>query len=154
MCTRRLQIGFTLIELIIALVILSVAAAAMAAIVAITTRGSAGPVIQTQALYIAEGYLEEALLKAYDNPDGVIGPCNVTRDLWDSVQDYSCLNAGEAPTDQQGNADPALAAYQVSMTVDAPTTALGGANTRALQVRVLRNDGTVDLSLTAHRAEY
>lgn len=153
MCTRRLQTGFTLVELIITLVILSVAAAAIAAIVATTARGSADPVIQTQALYVAEGYLEEALLKAYDNPDGVIGPCASSRDLWDSVQDYSCLNAASTPTDQQGNAVPALSAYRVSMTVGTPAV-LGGANTRELQVRVRRNDGSVDLTLTAQRAEY
>ena len=62
MCAER-ERGFTLLELVVTLVILGVAFAAIAGLVATLGGGSASPVLQTQALYIAEGYLEEAMLK-------------------------------------------------------------------------------------------
>lgn len=149
----RRTAGFTLVELIAALLIVSIAVAAVAAVIASTVRGSADPVIQTQAIYVAEAYLEEALLKAYDNPDGVVGPCGANRNLWDSVADYACLSAAAVPSDQNGTAAADLADYRVSMSVDAPAT-VGGAAARRLEVRVTHVDGSVDLSLAAYRAQY
>lgn len=148
----RRAAGFTLVELIATLLIITIVVAAVAAAVANAVRGSADPVIQTQALYIAEGYLEESLLKAYDNPDGVVGPCAASRALWDSVVDYGCLGTPTAPTDQTGNAPAELAGYRVSMTVGAPTS-VGGATVRRVEVRVSHADG-VDFTLAGYRAQY
>ena len=79
------------ILVLIVIVVAGVAVAAIGALIATTVRDSADPVIQSQGVLIAESYLEEALLKAYDNPDGVVGPCGASRDLWDSLLDYACL---------------------------------------------------------------
>ncbi len=55
------QNGATLIELIITIVVISSALVGILSIINITTRHSADPVVQQQAIAIAESYLEEIL---------------------------------------------------------------------------------------------
>lgn len=145
--------GFTLLELVITLVIIGVAFGAIAGLVATIGRGSASPVLQTQALYLAQGYLEEAMLRAYVDPDGVAEGCAVSRDLWDDIGDYNCLATPAAPSDSSGAALPGLSRYRVSMSVGAPAT-VGGATTRRVEVRVTHEDGGFDLRIAALRAQY
>jgi MSHA pilin protein MshD len=134
---------------LIVIVVAGIALAAMTAVVATTVRGSADPAIQTQGVLLAESYLEEALLKAYDNPDGVVGPCAASRDLWDSVLDYPCLAAAPV-SDQQGNTLAGLGPYRVS--VDVTDTAVGGTPVRRVAVRITHQDGDVDITLAGYRA--
>jgi MSHA pilin protein MshD len=141
--------GFTLVELLIVIVVAGVAVAAIGALIATTVRDSADPVIQSQGVLIAESYLEEALLKAYDNPDGVIGPCGASRDLWDSVLDYACLSTATV-SDQQGNTLAGLASYRV--TVNVSDSAVGGTPVRRVGVQVTHQDGTIDLTIAGYRA--
>lgn len=152
MCADR-QRGFTLLELVVTLVILGVAFAAIAGLVATLGGGSASPVLQTQALYIAEGYLEEAMLKPYVDPDGVIEGCGVSRDLWDDVGDYACLGTAASPTDSAGVAIAGLSRYRVTMNVGAPAT-VGGATTRRVEVRVSNLEDDFDVRLAALKAQY
>jgi MSHA pilin protein MshD len=152
MCADRHR-GFTLLELVVTLVILAIAAIAISGLVAQIGGASASPVLQTQALYLAEGYLEEAMLKAYADPDGVNEGCGVSRDLWDDVADYACLGAAAPPTDSAGAAMPGLDRYRVRMTVGDPAT-VGGATTRRIEVRVTHLDGRIDVRLAALRAQY
>lgn len=153
MCAERHR-GFTLLELVVTLVILGVAFAAIAGLVATLGGGSASPVLQTQALYIAEGYLEEAMLKAYADPDGVNEGCGVSRDLWDDIVDYECLSTTPAaPTDSAGVAMAGLSRYRVEMRVGDAAT-VGGATTRRVEVRVTNVDGDFDVRLAALKAQY
>jgi MSHA pilin protein MshD len=55
--------GVTLVELIVALVIMGVALAGMVAVYASTTRASVDPVIVQQMQAIADNMMEEILLK-------------------------------------------------------------------------------------------
>jgi MSHA pilin protein MshD len=153
MCARRPSRTrvFTLIELIIAVVILSISIAAIGLVVATTARGSADPAIQSQALFIAESYLEEALLKAYADPDGIAEGCAVPRAQWDDVQDYgSCLGSPTAVADQQGNALAGLASYRVQFSVSNDTV-LGQA-TRRVEVQVTHTSVGLDVRIAAQRA--
>jgi MSHA pilin protein MshD len=63
--------GATLIELIMFIVIISVGLAGILGVMNLTTRASADPLIQKQALAIAEAYLEEVLAApfTYCDPD-------------------------------------------------------------------------------------
>lgn len=61
MCTRR-QAGLTMIELIIFIVIISVAVAGVLSVLTYTTSRSADPLQRKQAILIAEGLLEEVSL--------------------------------------------------------------------------------------------
>jgi MSHA pilin protein MshD len=145
--------GFTLVEVIITIVLLAIAVGAVSGLVATLGRHSADPVLQVQGLYIAEGYLEEAQLRAYADPDGINEGCGANRDLWDDIGDYACLSTAAAPTDAQGNAIAALSRYRVRMEVG-NATVVGGANTRRLEVQVTHLDGNLDVRLAALRAEY
>ena len=59
MCTSRRQCGMTLIELIVFIVIVSVALAGVLTVLNLTARSSADPMIRKQMLAIAEALLEE-----------------------------------------------------------------------------------------------
>ena len=152
MCAET-QRGFTLLELVVTLVILAIAVGAISGLVAQIGGSSASPVLQTQALYLAEGYLEEASLRSYADPDGLNEGCGVSRDLWDDVGDYACLATPAAPTDATGAAMAGLSRYRVSMTVGT-AAAVGGATTRRIEVRVTHVDGRLDVRLAALRAQY
>ena len=142
-----------MLELVVTLVILGVAFAAIAGLVGTLGGGSASPVLQTQALYIAEGYLEEAMLKAYADPEGDPVNCATSRDLWDDVGDYACLATEAAPTDSAGVAMAGLSRYRVTMNVGNAAT-VGGATTRRVEVRVTNVDGDFDVRLAALKAQY
>ncbi len=152
MCAKSMR-GFTLLELVVTLIILAIAVGAIAGLIAQIGGSSASPVLQTQALYLAEGYLEEASLRSYSDPDGINEGCGVSRDLWDDVRDYACLATPAAPTDSTGAAMPGLSRYRISMTVGDPVL-VGGANTRRIEVLVTHVDGRLNLRLATLRAEY
>lgn len=145
--------GFTLIEIIITLVVLTVAVAAIAGLVANLARGSADPVLHTQAIYLAEGYLEEASLRPYADPDGIAEGCGVARTQWDDIGDYACLSTPAAPTDPFGNALPGLSRYRVVMSVGGESS-VGGVATRRIEVQVTHIDGKVDVRMASLRASY
>jgi len=71
MCTRHKQRGISLVELIMFIVIVSVALAGILLVMNVTTRNSAAPLIHKQALAIAESLLEEVELMpfTYCDPD-------------------------------------------------------------------------------------
>ncbi len=111
--------GFTLIEIIVTIVVIGIAAAALLGVFGALLRGSADPVIQQQATTVAEAYLEEILLRSFDDPQG--GETGADegepgRGAYDDVKDYRSLAPGPA-ADQFGNSIAALAAYTVTVTV-------------------------------------
>ena len=71
MCTRNNQRGISLVELIMFIVIVSVALAGILLVMNTVTKGSADPLIHKQALAIAESLLEEVELMpfTYCDPD-------------------------------------------------------------------------------------
>ncbi|RJX31494.1 MAG: type II secretion system protein [Oxalobacter sp.] len=62
---RSRQVGTTLIELILFIVIVSVGVAGILSVMNITTRYSADPMVRKQALAIAESLLEEIMLQPF-----------------------------------------------------------------------------------------
>ncbi|MCP4275696.1 MAG: prepilin-type N-terminal cleavage/methylation domain-containing protein, partial [Gammaproteobacteria bacterium] len=117
---KQSQSAFTLIEIITTIVIIAVAATAIMSVFTGTIKTSADPMIQQQAVSIAEAYMEEILLKPFSDPDGVGGE---TRSGYDDVFDYDLLTDNGA-TDQNGNGIASLTDYTV--TVSVTTSALNG----------------------------
>lgn len=78
MCIRdaRDERGVSLVELVVFIVVVGVAVAGVIAAMSIATRASADPMIQKQALAIAEAVLEEAQLQpfTYCDPDDAAAP--------------------------------------------------------------------------------
>jgi MSHA pilin protein MshD len=149
--------GFTLIEMIVIIVVIAIVAVAMLGVFT-NVRSSADPMLQMQATALAQGYLEEALLKAFTDPDQVeTGTCEAleTRATYDDVQDYNCVNDntnGTGPLDQFGNPLGALGAYNVNVNVTADT--IGVVATQRVDVIVTHDSHPLTITLTAHRANY
>lgn len=131
MCGRR-ERGATLIELVISIVVIAIAASAVLGVLSATVGRSADAMVLSQAVAIAEAYLEEIQLKAFADPDGADG--EVARPAFDDVDDYDGL-VDDGAHDQFGAALAPLAQYGVSVTVT-PTGALAGVAAQRIDVRV------------------
>jgi MSHA pilin protein MshD len=126
----------SLVELVVAIVVLSIALGGALLVVGTTTRHSADPMLERQAISIAESYLEEILQKAYTDPDdGLVCPApEAGRALYDNVCDYDGLDETGA-RDQSGAAVTGLEAYRIRIDVDSSAT-LGGLTGPAEVLRV------------------
>jgi len=152
----RRQRGINLIELLISIVIISIACTGVLLVYAQTVRFSADPMIQTQALAIAEAYLDEILARPVADPDGT--NAGETRPTFDNVGDYNGLS-NNPPQNHDGAAvdfapadgQPDLAGYQVDVTVTAGVMVNGVAMSQ-VDVRV-RYAPVVDFTLTGYRAQ-
>ncbi len=140
--------GFTLVELIVAMVVLSIALTGVLMVIQYTTAHSADPVLQHQAVAIAESYLEEVLLHDYNDPDGTSG--EVDRSQFDDIDDYNGLSDVGA-RDQNGNAIAGLESYTVVVSV--AHVSLNGVASKKATVQV-RHPAGVDLSISGYRTDY
>jgi MSHA pilin protein MshD len=140
--------GFSLVELIISMVVVSIALGGVLMVMNYTILHSADPMLEHQAVAIAESYLEEVLLHAYTDPDGVSGES--VRSLFDDVADYDGLTDVGA-RDQNGNAIVGLDHYTVS--VDIVDTTLNGVACKRATVRV-SHPADIDLVLSGYRTNY
>jgi MSHA pilin protein MshD len=157
--TGTRQRGVTLVELVVAIVIVSIAAIAIMAAISMTLQRGAEAMVRQQAVALAEAYLEEILLQPVAVPTlpaGATAP--TTRATFNDEDLYNNLSDTGAQ-DQYGNAIASLAAYNVSVAV-AQTTALTGitaANARQITVTVTDPNGaTVVLGklLTWHTRQH
>jgi MSHA pilin protein MshD len=139
------QVGLTLIELVISIVVIAVAITGILTVMNRTTASSADPMIRSQAVAIAEAYLEEILLQDFNDTNG--GEPE-TRDAFDDVNDYDglvnngCLVAtaqcplGTCPCDQAGNPNNALPGYTIVVNVTQDGAGLNGLANNAHAFRV------------------
>jgi len=140
--------GFTLIEMIIAIVIIGVGLAGVLLAFNTTVKSSADPMIHKQMLAVAEEMMEEILLKPYAVAAGTIPPgCN--RSAADDIQDYNGYS--QPVCDIDGTAVAGLAGYTVGVTVVAENWQ-GIANT--LRVAVTVTSGGESMVLTGWRTDY
>lgn len=149
---RRPQRGATLVELLVSIVIVSIAASTILGVLALTSAGSADPMIRHQAAAIAEAYLEEVLLKPLADPNGIDG--ETSRADFDDLDDYDGLSDAGA-RDQFGNGIAGLEAYSVAVRV-APSAALAAvpmADAMRVEITVTHaND--VNFVLSGYRTRY
>jgi len=109
----------TLIELVVAIVVVAISLGGTLMLVDTTTRRSADPMLERQAISIAEAYLEEILQKSYLDPDtGTLCPtAEAARGLYDNVCDYDGLDELGA-RDQNGSPVAGLDRYRIEIDVD------------------------------------
>jgi len=148
---RRSHRGFTIVEMMVAIIVLGVGLAGVLLAFGVVTRGSADPVIAQQMLAIAEELLEEIQLKPYAAlPNAAPAPC--ARNTFNDVGDYN----GYAPPAGticfiDGTPIPSLAGYSVRVQVQ--TAALAGvAAAKRIVVTVTR--GNDKLVLTGWRTDF
>ncbi|WP_224742814.1 prepilin-type N-terminal cleavage/methylation domain-containing protein [Stutzerimonas kunmingensis] len=115
LATPRKQHGMTLVELVITIVIIGIAAAALFSAMATITARSADPMLRQQSLSIAEAYMEEILLQNFmQTPQ----PAGCGRACFNDVRDYHGLD--QSPRDPNDNALQALSSYRVAVAVSGP----------------------------------
>ena len=145
--------AFTLIELLVTIVVIAVAATALLGVFSNMVRGSADPMLQQQAITIAEAYMEEILHKAYADPavaETGSSEAGETRSSFNDVQNYNNLPDNQV-RDQNNNPILPLAAYTVTVAVNGAV--LSGVNTMQIDVTV-SHPVTGAISLSAFRANY
>lgn len=165
---RRRQRGVTLVELVISIVLISIAVTGVLLVMNQTTRHSADPMVRHQATAVAEAYLGEILLKPFADPSlapdpdaGQVCPtAEASRGQYDNVCDYNGLDDNGA-RDQLGNPIGPLSNYRVRVNVrcdQALHTIAGNTNcsaTDVLQVQVrVTHSSLVDLSVSGYRTRY
>lgn len=141
--TRSRQRGFTLIELIIFIVIVSAGLAGILSVMNTVVKSSADPMVRKQAMALADSILEEILLKSVDDPDGTnVGETG--RADWDNVDDFNGkTNVDFAPLPIE------LASYVIGIAATDGTATLG---VPARKVTVTITHGTEVITMTGYRA--
>ena len=148
------QGGFTLVELIVSVLIISVAVMGVLMAINVTIRHSADPAITQQAIAIAESYLQE--ISGKDFP---ILPCPAPsggRGTYTNICNYYSLASG-APTDQTGTVIPALSSYTVAVNVDRTAAVLGSltAGTQVVRIDVSVSHSSMQtMTFSAYRTNY
>jgi MSHA pilin protein MshD len=159
--SNRSESGFTLIEMIIAIVIIGIGLAGVLAAFNTTVKSSADPLIHKQMLAAAEELMEEVLLKPFVPPVGVV-PVNAatscdlaaaSRSAFDDVSDYHNYQT-TGICDIDGAAVAGLGTYSIRVTIDAATTldTLSGGAVKKVTVVVTHSGETV--SLVGWRSDY
>jgi len=138
--------GATLVELVIAIVVIAIAVTAVLGLLSSISVRSAGAMSATQSASIAGAYLEEALSKAYQDPNGP----EAGRQNFDDVQDYNFTDNGVR--DATGTAVPGLGQYTVQ--ISTIPVALGAVpNAIRVDVAVTAPNGNVT-RLSGFRTNY
>ena len=133
MSIRHNQRGISLIELIMFIVIVSVALAGILLVMNVTTRSSADPVVRKQALAIAESLLEEAELMPFticdpDDPNaaGAISAADCTGGAGGANDESAVI--GPEGAGSVGGAEGRYAAPQLDNVSDYHNFSMSGAS--------------------------
>jgi MSHA pilin protein MshD len=125
----------TLIELVVAIVVVSIAVIGMLALLSSIASHSADALVRTQSTAIARAYLDE-VLGAQFTSDGVLG----NRAAFNDIQDYA-LNPDQQPRMRDGTAMTGVAQYRVIVqTANATIAGVAGAQ---IIVRVTSPTGSI-----------
>ena len=170
--TRRKQLGFTLIEVIIFIVVVGAGLAGILSVMNTVVKSSADPLITKQTVAIAESMLEEILAKEYCDPDtATLSPTappvcpavriaadkEASRALYDDVDDYVGYTTTGGIVDLTGATVTGLTNYNiksvtVAVTSAAQNTALNAIGAKRVAVTVTGPQG--DITLTGYRSNY
>lgn len=137
--SNRRSAGMTLVELIMAIVIISIGVAGLMSAYTAAVKTSVDPMISRQMGAIAEGLMEEIMLKPYAAAVNDAPAANA-RDTFNDVRDY----AGYSSTgiyDIGGDKLPGLEAYSLAVTV-ANAAITGVAEAQKITVTVSHSAGS------------
>ncbi len=166
----QFQRGATLIELVVSIVIISVAVSGVMLVMSRNIAHSGDPLVREQLIAAANSYLEEILLQNFTDPDGLGGE---DRPVFDDVMDYhglannGCLASettvecplGACPCDQKGAPISGLSGYSLTVSVVQDGGALGiagsvpGADAVRVDVTASHLSGE-SIGISGYRANY
>lgn len=153
----KINSGYTMVELVISITIIGIAVLGTLISINTATKFSGDPLISTQAIAIAESYLEEIMSKSFPTP-AAASACpatGLTRANFTDVCNYNGLN--QVPTDQNGNAMAGLSGYTVQVAVDRQTAALGAlaSGTQAVRIDVTVTHALMTgMTFSAYKTNY
>lgn len=158
--------GATLVELVITIVIISVAIAGVVGAFSLISGRSADPLNQTRAVALAQLYMDEILSRKYAENTPVGGSpkasgCSVVteesdRADYDDVDDYNAIS-GEAPQNANGDALAASAygGFLVTVRVSCAGDEVGLSSDDAKRVDLTITDpSSLTFQFSAYRANY
>jgi len=134
------QRGFTIIEMVVAIVVIGVGVAGLLSAFSMSVRNSADPMQLKQSQVVADEVMEEILLKPYNSttPGAQVG---CARNQFYDVADYNGYTTTGKICDVDGIAIAGLNGY--SLKIDVVATTLGGLTAaRKITVTVTRGSGT------------
>jgi len=173
--------GLSLIELLVFIVVVGIAVTGVLSVFSLNARTSADPVVQKQALAIADSLLEEVLAQPYTycdpddanvetansvadcvTPETAMGPevaqgesRNANLTPYDNVNDYNGF-AMTGIVDPSGNAVPDLNGYSASVQVQTPPVPLTNipAGETLLVTVTVTGPGNHGVTLSGYRTRY
>jgi MSHA pilin protein MshD len=134
---RNRSRGATLVELVIAIVVVAIAVTSVLGLLSEISVRSAASMMATQAESVASAYLDEALSKAFTDPD--LLP-EAGRQFFDDVNDFNFDDNGAR--DCRDNAIAGLGQYQVQVRTAAVLLGVAPDTTPAVRVTVNVTDPT------------
>ena len=155
LCYIKKQSGVTLIELVISIVILSIAVVGVLSALGTIGGRSADPMIREQSIAIAEAYLEEINLSQF----AAVGSCPAVpgaggRANYSHICHYNGL-ADNGAVNQNGSAIVGLSNYRVAVAVSNSSNLGGLASSVVLRIDVTVTGPTSEsFSLSAYRTNY
>lgn len=146
---RPAQFGFSLIEVIVAMLLISVGVLGILSAMNTLVKGSADPMVRKQAIAVAESLLEEITLKDFANPAG--GYTGPDRSQFDDVSDYVGYPT-KGIVDITGTAIGSLSGYNVSSVtvVNAALGNIAATDAKLITVTVTAPGGEA-ISMSAYR---
>jgi len=171
----RLQKGFTLIEVIIGIVMLSISMSVIIALIVPTEEHSADQIHQIKASELGQSLLEEILGRAFDQQSDMAGShwrCNetgravcttqanfgpeageISRSLYNDVDDYNGFSQLIGATD--ANLDAGYNNFKIYVSVVYDGTSVGLVNNQAKRVTVtITTPLQTDISFTGFKANF
>jgi MSHA pilin protein MshD len=148
MSTRK-PYGFTLPELVLLIVVLSIAIAGVMVVFTTAVRGSADPLVAKQGLAIAEALVEEIQLASYAVQPGT----GTVRQDFDDVLDYHGYATAGGMVGIDGVAIPGLSAFNVA-SIAVTATALNGVGEAFRIVVTVSGPGGFSISLEGYKVNY
>ncbi|MDF0751286.1 type II secretion system GspH family protein [Marinobacter sp. 71-i] len=161
----RLHRGATLVELVMTIVIISVAIAGVVGAFALITGRSADPLNQTRAVELAQLYMDEIISKKYDDATRqggtpkYSGNCDIkvesgeTRASYDDVDDYH--NTVNEPPESAESALSGYSGFAVNITVACAGDEVGLPVSEAKRIDLaITAPGGQAFSFSAYRANF
>lgn len=159
------QRGATLVELVMTIVIISIAIAGVVGAFSLIAGRSADPLNQTRAVALSQLYMDEVLSRKYDDntpPGGVPKHTGCTinteesqREDYDDVDDYNAIS-GATPANAEGDSlGTEYSGFLVSISVACAGGEVGLPGDEAKRIDITITDPSANnYVFTAYRANY